>query len=194
MENALYVVRISVLAALISGSAVSAPLDDHEYASVQKVATGLPDAEFLAPGGKTTVKLSALRDQNNLLLVSFFAPWCENSNNEASFLPLLNERYRKKGLKIVLVSEYGSPDEVRKFVDKYKLPFPLLMESWSKDSDVRQSTYHYRVRTKLGDTRKWGTPTNLLFVKPSNGTYAIFGEMIERELFTLLDSVPPISK
>ena len=56
-----------------------------------------------------------------LLLVTFFAGWCENSRHDAKTIAKLLEKYQQKGLGVVGVCEYSSKDEIADFFRNPKL-------------------------------------------------------------------------
>lgn len=189
---------IACFTLLLTGSFATAK-HPHEYAPLTKVDLSIPeDFHFLYfPMGKAlefrTAKISDLRKAKGtkILLLSFFAPWCENCNYEAPFLNKLHKQFSKKGLKIVAINEYGHPTDTKKYLKKFKPPFPVLVESWNTDDPTRQGTLHYRLRKKLGDKRKWGTPFNVFLLKDSSTKYVVMGEMIEDEILQWLKSTLP---
>lgn len=71
-------------------------------------------------------QLSAHKGQ--VVLINIFATWCPPCNAEMPNLVKLSTEYATKGVETMALSvDEGGPDLVRKFVDKYKIPFPVAM-------------------------------------------------------------------
>lgn len=151
------------------------PPHPHEYAPIEsfdEVLRGVPDPEAIAAdfSGETlegeVVDLAGTRKEHDVVLLTYFAEWCENCRYEAPELVRMHERFADEGFAIIARSEYSHPDEVRAFVERYGIDYPVLVGSPNPDpeseDEVRTSTTHYRLRRMLGDERKWGTPFNLL--------------------------------
>jgi len=130
----------------------------------------------------------ALRDLikgKKLVAVVYFAPWCPNWRHDAPILETLYEKYKGNGFEIVAVGEYGATDEMNANIKEFNLGFPMVFESFSRDS--RLTTLHYTYRTATGDLRKWGSPY-YVFLSPAeiekkgdvlvNRTNVINGEII----------------
>ena len=188
---------LSLVAALILSASVLAA--DHEYAALRDEGPPIGDLQFLvfakppiSMRPTDSISIRELTADTKVLLLSFFAPWCPNSNNEAPVLESLSHRYKKRGLNVVAIAEYAPSSDVRAFVAKYRWKFPILIESWQKDEQVRQSTHHYRLRTAAGDARKWGTPFNLIFTSGRERPYFVAGEMREKEITAFLEKAIPL--
>jgi thiol-disulfide isomerase/thioredoxin len=120
-----------------------------------------------------------------LVAVVYFAPWCPNWRHDAPMLQKLYEKYKDNGFEIVAVGEYGATDEMNANIKEFNLGFPMVFESFSRES--KQTTLHYAYRTATGDARKWGSPY-YVFLEPAllekkgdvlvNRTNIINGEMI----------------
>jgi peroxiredoxin len=85
-----------------------------------------PAFKLSGPGGS---KIS-LKDLNrDVLLVNFWASWCEPCKAE---VPVLNELYRKhksSGLTIVGISVEEPKEAVDTFVRKHQIEYPVLLDS-----------------------------------------------------------------
>ena len=122
-------------------------------------------------------------------MVLYFAPWCPNWRYEAPVAAGLYEKYKAQGFEIIGVGEYASRDDVRAFFGPSGPPYPVVIESESRDD--RDKTPHYGYRQLTGDTRKWGSPWNI-FLEPgkcsSNGdvltekAWVVNGELIEADV------------
>jgi len=123
-----------------------------------------------------------------LVLVVYFAPWCPNWRNEAPIAEKLYEKYKAKGFEVVGVGEYDTVDAMKKNLDSFKITFPVVYESDSREA--KQKTPHYEYRKVTGDTRNWGSPWNI-FLDPKKlekkgdvllkKTSVVNGELIEAE-------------
>jgi peroxiredoxin len=136
---------------------------DHDSASLKEAEIELADFTFPAlEEGRTLNLREAVRGQK-LVLLTYFAAWCHNSNFDVQTVKSLHEKYRKKGLAVIGVCEYSSSDELRDFVSQHKTEYPVCLESDDQLKD-RSVTTHYKMRMQAGDKdRKWGTPLTLLF-------------------------------
>ncbi len=83
------------------------------------------------------VLLKALDGQNHalarhagkLVLVNFWATWCQPCIREMPSMERLYAKYKPQGLEIVAVSlDQGNEDDVREFVAKLKLTFPIVLD------------------------------------------------------------------
>ncbi len=83
------------------------------------------------------VMLKALDGQNHsltqhagkLVLVNFWATWCQPCIREMPSMERLYAKYKPRGLEIVAISlDQGNEDDVREFVAKLKLTFPIVLD------------------------------------------------------------------
>lgn len=95
-----------------------------------------------------------------LVLVTYFAAWCENSNHDYETIKYLLNKFGDKGLAVVGVCNYSETKEVKEFITKHQPSYPICIES--TDDKLREKTLHYNYRKQCGDTRKWGTPFSVL--------------------------------
>lgn len=121
--------------------------------------------EFKKPYGDGKVDLRRFVAGKKLVLVVYFAPWCHNWRYEAPIVQRLYEKYKDKGFDVVGVSEYDSVEATKSNIAEKKLTFTVVYESESTND--RLTTTHYGYRSKVGDTRKWGSPFNI-FLTPAN--------------------------
>lgn len=63
------------------------------------------------------------------VLLNFWASWCNPCVNE---LPLLNEAYKLAGVEILAINVGEKHETVQKFVDRYELAFPVVLDSGMK--------------------------------------------------------------
>lgn len=128
-----------------------------------------------------------------IILVTYFAAWCENSNHDYETINHLLKKFGDKGLAVVAVCNYSEPKEIKDFITKHQPLYPIAIES--NDDKQRENTAHYRYRKLCGDERKWGTPFTLLIeaknIKTdgeilSDDVFAATGEMDRKEAEKLI--------
>ncbi len=99
--------------------------------------------------------------RDGVTLIVFFAPWCENSIAAAPALARLEREWGTKGLHIVAVGEFAPAAELAAFAKRHGWDFPVLAGAPEKDDgEARTHGTLYRLRTALGDPRKWGLPAH----------------------------------
>ena len=135
------------------------------------------------------VDLRSLMQGKKLVMVLYFASWCPNWRNEAPVAANLYAKYKSQGFEIIGVSEYATRDDAKNYFGPQGPPYPVVMESESRDD--RDKTAHFAYRQLTGDTRKWGSPWNI-FLEPSKcnssgevlmeKAWVVNGELIEAEV------------
>ncbi|MFY9611174.1 MAG: hypothetical protein WAU45_21505 [Blastocatellia bacterium] len=125
-----------------------------------------------------------------LIIVEYFAGWCENSNRNGHVVERLWTRYRGLGLGVVAVSEYSNSDELRIHINRIGIDYPLVIET--KKRGDRKDSSHFKYRRAVGDRRRWGTPFYVIIeardIEPpamnaplARRVFTVSGEMIESE-------------
>lgn len=107
-----------------------------------------------------TLDLREATKGKKLVLVTYFAAWCENSNHDYETIQHLLKKFGDKGLAVIGVCNYSETKEVKEFITKHQPLYPICVES--TDDKLREKTLHYNYRKLCGDPRKWGTPFSLL--------------------------------
>ena len=133
--------------------------DSHEYAPLQEKTVNYKNWTLNDLANNKPVDLRSLMQGKKLVMVLYFAPWCPNWRNEAPVAASLYQKYKSQGFEIVGVGEYGARDDMRSFFGPAGAPYPVVVESDSRDA--RDKTPHYGYRQLAGDTRKWGSPWNI---------------------------------
>lgn len=128
--------------------------------------------------GNETIDLRKFADGRKLVLVVYFAPWCHNWKHEAPFVQKMYEKYKNNGLAVIGVGEYDSIDSIKNSIEFFKIGFPVVYESDSKNA--RLKTSHYDYRNDTGDTRDWGSPWHVFF-EPSKVSDK--GDVLTKRLF-----------
>lgn len=75
----------------------------------------------------STYALESYR-KKQIVLLNFFATWCENCQEEMKALKELHAKYKDSGLQIISVSVQERPEKVRRFIARYQLPFTVLLD------------------------------------------------------------------
>jgi thiol-disulfide isomerase/thioredoxin len=179
---------IFILSILVFAPMALRAQGNHEYSPVQEKTVNYKNWTLNDLQNNKPASLRSLMQGKKLVMVLYFAPWCPNWRNEAPVAASLYEKYKSQGFEIIGVGEYGSRDDVRAFFAPTGPPYPVVMESESRDD--RDKTPHYGYRQLTGDPRKWGSPWNI-FLEPgkcnSNGdvlaekAFVVNGELIEAE-------------
>jgi hypothetical protein len=123
-------------------------------------------------------------------IVAFVAGWCRNSNENGHVVKRLYEKYRERGLGVVVVTEYSDADEVRIHINRIGIDYPVVTETRGRNE--RKDSLHYKYRRAVGDNRKWGTPFYVIIparaIEPAlskaplaRDVFTVSGEIIEAE-------------
>lgn len=140
-----------------------------------------------------------LRDyasDKRIVIVGFVAGWCGNSNRNGHVLKRLYDKYHKRGLGAVVVTEYSDAEEVRIHINRIGIDYPVVTETRGRGD--RKSSIHYKYRRAAGDKRKWGTPFYVIIesrdiekASPkapiARHVFTVSGELIESEAEAFLE-------
>jgi thiol-disulfide isomerase/thioredoxin len=107
-----------------------------------------------------------------IVLVNIWAPWCGPCKLETPGFVKLYDKYKEKGFEIVSVGVSTTEDDVKDFVKKYKITFPVGV------SDEVGSQYGTR-----------GIPDNFLFSTDGKLVKHFSGYTEERKLETALQEL-----
>jgi thiol-disulfide isomerase/thioredoxin len=72
-------------------------------------------------------KLSLSAYGGKVVLLDFWATWCEPCRQEIPHFVELQNNYRDQGLQIIGVSMDDDPEPVRKFYGQFKMNYPVVM-------------------------------------------------------------------
>jgi len=160
----------------------------HEYAPLQEKTVNYKAWTLNDLKTNQPTSLRSLMHGKKLVMVLYFAPWCPNWRNEAPIAASLYQKYKSQGFEIIGVSEYGPKTDTANFFGPTGPPYPVVVDSESRDD--RDKTAHYGYRQLTGDGRKWGSPWNI-FLDPAkcNSTgevltekaWVVNGELIEAD-------------
>ncbi len=178
----------SLLALALSPFAVQAQTN-HEYSPLVEKTVNYKN--WTLPNLQTAIDedLRSLMAGKKLVMIVYFAPWCGNWKNEAPVALKLYEKYKDQGFLVIGVGEYASLEQIKNFFGEAGPPYPIVVESESRDDKTK--TPHYGYRQLTGDTRNWGSPWNI-FLEPAKvnpkgdvlteKAWVVNGELIEDEV------------
>ncbi len=102
-----------------------------------------------------------------MVLLNFWATWCEPCEREMPAMKRLHEKLAPAGLKLVAVSVDETSEPVDQFRERFQLTFPILWDSDKRISDAYQ-TYRYPETFLIGrdgvvieryiGPREWDSP------------------------------------
>lgn len=178
---------LSILALLILP--VIAAAQSHEYSPLVEKTVNYENWKLPNVVTEKPEDLRKLMAGKKLVMIVYFAPWCGNWKQEAPIAAKLYEKYKAQGFQVIGVSEYASRADVRTYFGEAGPPYPVVVESESREDKVK--TPHYKYRQLTGDSRSWGSPWNI-FLEPDkvNATgnvlaekaWVVNGELIEEEV------------
>lgn len=179
---------LSILALLVS-PAIAFAQHGHEYSPLVEKTVNYENWDLPNLMTDEQEDLRKLMAGKKLVMVVYFAPWCGNWKYEAPIAAKLYEKYKSQGFQVIGVSEYATRLDVRNYFGKDGPPYPVVVESESRQD--RLETPHYRYRQLTGDKRTWGSPWNI-FLEPAKvnaagkllaeTAWVVNGELIEEEV------------
>jgi len=101
--------------------------DIWHQAAAPKAAAGVvaPDFTLARLDGEGSLALSQLR--GHVVVLNFFASWCDPCQDEAPVLRRLQERYRKDRVVVVGVATNDDLIDARSFAEDHGLSYPLIV-------------------------------------------------------------------
>ncbi|HET8676957.1 MAG TPA: redoxin family protein [Blastocatellia bacterium] len=132
-----------------------------------------------------------------VVIVSFIAGWCKNSNENGHVVKRLYDKYGDKGLGVVVVAEYSDEQELEQHINRIGINYPVMIETDNRDA--RRKSIHFKYRQAVGDKRKWGTPFYVILdardILPAGASqplarrvHTVSGEIIESEAEQFISS------
>src|SRR6476646_12033497 len=113
--------------------ATSLGQDGHEYAPIVEKTVNYKNWTLNNAVTNQPATLRSLMAGKKLVMVLYFAPWCPNWRNEAPVAARLYDKYKSQGFEIIGVSEYGPSADTRAFFAPNGAPFPVVVESESRE-------------------------------------------------------------
>jgi cytochrome c biogenesis protein CcmG, thiol:disulfide interchange protein DsbE len=65
--------------------------------------------------------------RGKVVLLDFWATWCDPCREEIPHLVQLQDKYRDQGLRVIGVSMDDEPEPVRDFYQRFKMNYPVVM-------------------------------------------------------------------
>jgi cytochrome c biogenesis protein CcmG, thiol:disulfide interchange protein DsbE len=72
-------------------------------------------------------KWSLYENRGRIVLINFWATWCEPCRTETPMLVELGGEYKQRGLEIVGIALDENPGLIKKFTAEYKIDYPILL-------------------------------------------------------------------
>src|SRR6266481_6448965 len=94
-----------------------------------------PLAEFSLPKlDAQTLRSEELKD--NIVVLDFWATWCENCIGEIPAFNKLQEKYSSRGVKVIgMAVQSGWASDIQKFASEYKMQYPIVVGNDDTVSD-----------------------------------------------------------
>jgi cytochrome c biogenesis protein CcmG, thiol:disulfide interchange protein DsbE len=115
-----HLIRLFAALALMTGSFWASP------SSALDAGTKLPEIGLTDLSGKSVTAASLA---GKVVIVDFWATWCAPCREELPMLDKLYQKYRAQGLVVVGVSVDKDADNIRKFLGKLPLSFPITHDA-----------------------------------------------------------------
>lgn len=181
----------------VFSNAAAAPSDDKdekpEYAPIVERQLDFQEFRLKTHEGQDFDLRQYVSDKK-LLIVSFIAGWCKNSNQNGHVLKAIYDKYKTRGLGVVIVAEYSSHEEISTHINRIGIDYPVVVETTKRDE--RKKSTHYKYRRELKDKRKWGTPFYVIVekqnIQPTGSVFAhqiytVSGEIVQAEAESFIE-------
>jgi peroxiredoxin len=132
MKRSIRVFFLLILVFLLTLTCSKNKNNQQTSSSEQSQTKVAPEEGYYAPGFQLldlNGKAVSLTDYNKkIVLVNFWATWCGFCKKEIPSMEALYQMLNKRGFEILAISvDRLSPAEVKSFVLKYKMSFPVLL-------------------------------------------------------------------
>jgi cytochrome c biogenesis protein CcmG, thiol:disulfide interchange protein DsbE len=127
-------VVVALIALLAYGLASNEPDRGLEESLAQGEREPAPELELPRLTGEGVGSLDDYRGQ--VVVLNFWASWCEPCREESPLLQRWHERMQERGATVLGVDAYDEIGHARAFVDAYGLTYPMLRDG---DGSTRES-------------------------------------------------------
>jgi cytochrome c biogenesis protein CcmG/thiol:disulfide interchange protein DsbE len=117
--------------------------------------------------------------RGKVILLDFWATWCDPCRDEIPRFNVLQDKYRGRGLQIIGVSMDDSPNPVRDFQQQFKMNYPVVMGS-ARIGELYGGILGLPVAVLIG-------PDGRIYSKHFGATDTA---VLEKEIVTLLPTAP----
>lgn len=117
------------------------------------------------------ISLASLKGQP--VYLNFFATWCGPCNEEAPYINQLQKTYSAQGLHVIGVDEMESAKDAQKFIRKFNLVYPSVI-----DNGTLQSQYEIN-----------GLPVHVFIERSGTISQIVVGEMNKSEIQTAIKAI-----
>lgn len=107
------------------------------------------------------------------MYLNFFATWCGPCNEEAPYINQLQKAYESQGLHVIGVDELESAKDAQKFIRKFNLVYPSVI-----DNGTLQSQYEIN-----------GLPVHVFIERSGTISKIVVGEMNKSEIQDAIKSI-----
>jgi peroxiredoxin len=145
------------------------------FSSKERVAVGDEAPDFvLSDLNGNTHQLSDYRGKG--VFLNFWGTYCKPCEKEMPYMNNLYKEYKNQGVEIIAVNVGESKLAVEKFVEKYQLHFPIVID---KDNQVLEA---YDISP---------IPTTFLINKDGQIVEIITGTMTEQDMKNYMEQIKP---
>lgn len=117
---------LTILTLLVVAVALFLLVRHHGVPAASSARQGALAPDFkLADLNGQTLNLSSYRGK--VVLLDFWATWCEPCREETPHLVDLQNKYGSQGLQVIGVSMDDGPEPVRDFYQRFKMNYPVVM-------------------------------------------------------------------
>jgi len=81
------------------------------------------------------LEIDSLKLHGSLIVVNFFASWCQPCQTEAEDLQAIWEQYEDQGVLFVAIAHKDIESKIAEFVDQHEITFPIVNSSRNVGND-----------------------------------------------------------
>ena len=130
-----------------------------------RVGDVLPSRAFSAFSGRSMTIPDDVRGK--VTVVHFWTDWCGSCREVMPALDAIYGKYQQKGLQIVAINFGQNKEQIKKFIDKARITYPVLMDPEKSSAGIYSIT---------------GLPRTYILDRKGIVRYKIIGEVPEEEI------------